>query len=247
MPYQDQYGRWYNDYGQPIQPPTGYGDGNFDPAYTAPQPYVPSYPPIGGVRQPVPPGPDASAKMFQPGFEQMGHLSQSQRQRAAYGDVSKAPVEWERFPMFPTRPLINERPDVGYLTRYYVVEFDAQTVNLEATRNIMFDFPSQIVAVNAGVSQLPNNGSNTIAAGLENYTFLLQLREETGERINTEPTFGALVAGTAQRPGMLGGRGWSIDAGGTLIVAVTPLAPSLTISVALQVVELRAGSNYTEG
>lgn len=258
MPRQDQYGRWYDDYGRPMAPPQpgyGYETGGFDSQYTDPQSYYPPNPTVGGVRQPVPPGPNASAKLFQPGFEQMGELTPAQRAQMAYGDPTTPPrtvpaptdSPWEPFPVFPTRPLINQRPDVGYVNRYYVVEFDAQTVNVEATRTILFQFPVHIVAVNAGVSQLPNNGSNVMLSDAENFSFLTLLRETTGERINTNETFGGLIMGTAQRPGQLGGRGWSIDAGGTLIVGVTPLAPSLTISVGILAVELRTGTNYTDG
>jgi hypothetical protein len=78
-------------------------------------------------------------------------------------------------------------------------------------------------------------------------TFLFRLEYTQGDKLHISQRLGSTVVGTAQRPGELGGVGYTINPGATVILGITPLLANLRIDITLVCLEMRGPSNYTGG
>lgn len=156
---------------------------------------------------------------------------------------------WVRHPFFPTAPFYSTRADIGYTTRYYtaiLLPTDADfVVGTEAIRRVQFDIPCRLIAINAGTRL--TNGAAFPVGWHRLDTFLFRLEHTQGDRLHINAVLGSAVCGSAERPGEVGGVGWTVNTGATLIVGITPLLANLQVTVALQCLEMRGPSNYVRG
>ena len=170
-------------------------------------------------------------------------------------------VPWVRFPFFPTAPFYSTNPAVGHQIRYYsggLLGTDQDvTTGSETIRVVQFDIPCRIVAINASctattaaaAAAVPFTSTNVDPRDL----FLFRVEYTTGDKLHVSARLGSTVTGTAQRPGELGGVGYTVDQGGGLILGITPspmlsnLAGAYRIDITLHALEIRGSSNFVGG
>jgi hypothetical protein len=162
------------------------------------------------------------------------------------------PVPFVRYPFFPTAPFYSTNPNVGYQTRFYstgVLYTDADyTVGSEMIRTIQFDIPCRLVAFNG--SALYYFGNPVAVAGLPlgvkpNDTYLFRAEYTTGDKLHISSRLGSTVVGSDENPGEIGGTGYTIDAGASFVIGVTPLLPNLRIDITLVCLEMRGPRNFS--
>lgn len=153
---------------------------------------------------------------------------------------------WIRAPYYPTAPFMSTDPYVGMQTRYYsalLVSTESDyTVGSGAIRRVPFDIPVRLIAMNG--TSVKTDGSALPVGWDPRDTFTIQAEYTQGDKLITNPVLGSTVLGTAQRPGELGGVGWTMNPGGTLLLTITPLVAGLRISIALACLEIRGPTNY---
>lgn len=191
-------------------------------------PYYPSGVSMPG--EPMAPGPDARAVVHQPNIQQMG---------------GPAPVSWVRVPFFPTAPFYSTSGQVGYQTRYYSGGLLNGTINTESVQIVQFDLPCRLIALNGAAVTTDGSGLPVGRSSLD--TFLFRLEYTTGDRLHITQRLASTVLGTAQRPGELGGAGYTINQGASVQLGITPLMANLRIDVTLVCLEMRGPSNFTSG
>ena len=171
--------------------------------------------------------------MDMPGLAQLGGTGQ---------------VPWVRFPFYPTSPFYSTNPNVATQTRFYgatLLSTDADyTVGTEAIRIVQFDIPCRLVAVNGAAvdTGAGAGGFNNLLNG-----FLYRMEYTTGDRLNTAARLASTCVGNMQNPGEIGGIGYNIDRGASLVLGITPLAnlPANTrIDITLVCLEIRGPTNY---
>lgn len=164
-----------------------------------------------------------------------------------------------RFPFYPTAPWYSTDVNVGYQVRMYsagMTSADADFgVGTEATRTVQFDLPCRLIAINGALTHFTNAGAmqaapNTITEQNMNLCYLFRSEYTTGDRLQTAARIATTVVGTAQNPGEIGGHGYNIDQGATLIIGITPLiAPALVstvrIDITLVCLEMRGPRNFS--
>lgn len=155
---------------------------------------------------------------------------------------------WVRFPFFPTSPFMSTNPNVGSQVRYYgatLLSTDSDyTENQESIRTVQFDIPCRLIAINAGAVD-----SNTDATTFENLLncFLFRLEYTTGDKLMTAARLASTVCGTMENVGEIGGSGYTIDQGASLVLGMTPLsnAPAnFRIDITLVCLEIRGQRNF---
>jgi hypothetical protein len=231
MPY-DTLGRPTTDiHGRAI----GY-DGYGQPYYLqAASPYGEVQP--GAAQLPQTPGPDARAMLRMPNLADLG------------GKTPGVPP-WYRQAYFPTAPFYSTDPNVGYQTRFYsqsLVPTNQQYVTgSEALLRVQFDLPCRLIAINGAAF---NTGAgNALPVGVSpRDCFLFRLSYTTGDRLMISERIASTVVGTSERPGELGGTGYSIDQGASVELGITPLLDNLRIDITLVCLELRGKKNFTDG
>jgi len=155
-----------------------------------------------------------------------------------------------RFPFFPTAPWYSTNPAVGYQVRYYstgIIGTDPDyAVNQEATRTVQFDIPCRLIAIN-GASVLTANlsGANSLNNTNMNLQYLFRTEYTTGDRLQTQARLADEVVGTMQNPGEIGGHGYNIDQGASLICGITPLQAALRIDITFVCLEMRGPRNFS--
>jgi hypothetical protein len=158
------------------------------------------------------------------------------------------PVKWVRYPFFPTAPFYSTDPNVGYQTRYYsalLISTEADyTVGTEAIRTIQFDIPSRLIAINGASFNTAAGNALPVGVGPRD-TFLFRLEYTQGDRLHINARLASTVLGTGERPGEIGGAGWTIDQGASVVLGITPLIANLRIEVTLVCMEMRGPRNYT--
>jgi hypothetical protein len=177
------------------------------------------------------------------------------------GGTSPGQPAWVRIPFFPTSPFYSTNPNVGHQIRYYsagLLGTDADvTPGSETIRTIAFDIPCRVVAINgsctpttpASAASVPFAGTSVDPRDL----FLFRVEYTTGDRLHVASRLGSTVVGTAQRPGELGGVGYTIDQGGALILGITPMASlsalggAYRIDITLHTFEVRGSANFVGG
>ena len=158
---------------------------------------------------------------------------------------------WVRFPFFPTSPFMSTDPNVGSQVRYYgatLLNTDADyTEGQEAIRLVQFDIPCRLVAINAGATDPTTNLS-----AFENLLncFLFRIEYTTGDKLMTAARLASTVCGTMENPGEIGGSGYTIDQGASLILGITPLAnapANFRVDITLVCLEIRGNRNFMGG
>jgi hypothetical protein len=154
-----------------------------------------------------------------------------------------------RAPFYPTAPFYSTDPNVGYQTRYYTTYLSPSepdyAVGGTSTRRIPFDIPVRLIAINGAAVKTDDpqylSGLNPLDM------FMLNFQYTNGDKLSTNPALASTLVGTSQRPGELGGVGWTINGGATLLTEIIPLIPSLYISINFVCLEMRGPTNYTGG
>ena len=78
--------------------------------------------------------------------------------------------------------------------------------------------------------------------------FLFRMEYTNGDQITISPRLGSNVCGTNEGArGELGGTGYTINSGGSLVLGITPLFRNLRIDITLVCLEMRGASNFTRG
>lgn len=160
------------------------------------------------------------------------------------------PVKFVRFPFYPTAPWYSTNPAVGYQVRFYstgVLPTDTDyAVNTEMLRNIQFDIPCRLIALN-GAAVLTNNlaGANSLSEINMGLQYLFRLEYTTGDRLHTTARLASTVVGTMTNPGEIGGHGYNIGQGASVTIGITPLQANLRIDVTLVCLEIRAPRNFS--
>ena len=188
-------------------------------------------PPQQGYYMPQGPNQQSRALIAQPDFPDLA------------GDVAGPNGDkWYRAPFYPTAPFIPYNPNVGMIVRHYSGGITGEAANAEVIRNVPFDIPCRLIAIN-GAAVLTTGGALPVGrASLD--TFLFRLAYTTGERLDISERLGSTVCGTAERPGELGHAGWSFSAGSSVQLGITPLLADLRIDIVLVCLEMRGASNY---
>ena len=176
------------------------------------------------------------------------------------GGVNPSIPPFVRSPYYPTAPFYSTDPNVGYQTRFYstgiVFNTDYTAPNSEVIRRVQFDIPCRLIAFNAsavpitvGASGVANTLFTEDAKGLDPRDFFLFRAEyTTGDQLTVSPRLASNVCGTnAGAQGELGGVGYTINAGGSLVIGLTPLFNGLRIDVTLVCLEMRGPSNFVRG
>jgi hypothetical protein len=79
-------------------------------------------------------------------------------------------------------------------------------------------------------------------------SFLFRVEYTTGDRLMTAARLASTVVGTQENPGEIGGTGYTIDQGASLVLGITPLAnapANFRIDITLVCLEVRGQSNFT--
>jgi hypothetical protein len=164
-----------------------------------------------------------------------------------------------RFPFYPTAPWYSTDVNVGYQVRYYsagLVSTDADySLGQEAIRTVQFDLPCRLIAINGALSHFTNAGAmqaapDTINEQTMNLCYLFRSEYTTGDRLQTAARLATTVVGTAKNPGEIGGHGYNIDQGATLILGITPLIAAAALStvridITLVCLEMRGPRNFS--
>ena len=160
------------------------------------------------------------------------------------------PQRFIRAPFYPTAPFYSTNPNVGYQTRFYsagLLSTDTDyAVNSESIRRVQFDIPCRLIAING--SSFSTGVGNALPVGVSAQdTFLFRLEYTQGDNLHISQRLGSTVVGYAQRTGEIGGVGYTINPGATVILGITPLLANLRIDITLVCLEMRGPSNYTGG
>jgi hypothetical protein len=80
--------------------------------------------------------------------------------------------------------------------------------------------------------------------------FLFRVEYTTGDRLHVNARLGSTVLGTADSPGEIGGVGYTVDQGGSLIFGITPINPipaTFRIDITLHALEMRGSAIFFGG
>ena len=216
----------YDRYGNPITPYSGQHQHTYGQV-------APPYQQNGRYDFASPPPP--AAKLNMPTMGELG---------------GTGAVPWVRFPYYPTAPFYSTNPNVGTQTRYYgatVLSTDNDvTLGSETIRTIQFDIPVRLIAINGAAVATTYSA---IVPPTENNlnTFLFRMEYTTGDKLMTAARLASTCLGSQENPGEIGGTGYTIDQGASLVLGITPLAnlTGLTwrIDITLVCLEVRGQTN----
>lgn len=213
----------YDQFGNPIHPHTG--------QLTSYGQVAPPYQQRGRSEFAAPPPP--MAKMNMPSMNDLG---------------GRQGVPWVRFPYYPTAPFYSTNPNVGTQTRFYgatLLSSDSDvTAGSETIRTVQFDIPVRIIAIN-GICKNTAASAEFDAGTRDN--FLFRVEYTTGDKLMTGARIASTVIGTQENPGEIGGTGYTVDAGASLVLGITPLSnlssSDYRIDITLVCLEIRGQSN----
>lgn len=164
----------------------------------------------------------------------------------------KGEVPFVRFPYYPTSPFYSTNPNVGTQTRFYgatLLNTDPDyTAGSESIRIVQFDIPVRLIAINAAATDPTTVTTSANPAQNMLNSFLFRVEYTTGDRLMTAARLASTVVGTQENPGEIGGTGYTIDQGASLVLGITPLlnAPAnFRIDITLVCLEVRGQSNFT--
>lgn len=162
---------------------------------------------------------------------------------AELGGQNPAYPAFYRNPFFPTAPFYSTNPNVGYQTRFYSAGIANTAADQEQVVAVQFDLPCRLIAING--ASFTTEDPWTFPAGLgPRDTFLFRLEYTTGDKLHISQRLASTVVGSAERPGELGGTGYTIDQGATVLLGITPLLANLRIDITLVCLEMRGARNY---
>jgi hypothetical protein len=208
--------------------------------------------PYGGYgyanpNQMQPAGQQNSAVVSMPSIGQMGGVQPNQ-------------PSWFRFPFFPTAPFYSTNPNVSTQVRYYsagITSADTDvTLGQETIRTVTFDIPARVIAIEGSFAYTANpNTDNFLANGGHKLdTFLFRIEYTTGDRLHINPRLASTVIGTAENPAEIGGVGYTVDQGASLITGITPLNniteadnAAWRIDITFHCLEMRGSANFVGG
>lgn len=204
--------------------------GHYPPGYPAPPPgwvYAPAQP------QPAPaPAPYPTALVAPPSAAQLG---------------GEQPLPFVRFPFYPTAPYYSTNPNVGYQVRFYSTGLNRTDadylLNSEAIRAVQFDIPCRVIAINGAA--VDGTGVITYTTTNMNLQYLFRAEYTTGDKLTVTARLANTVVGTAENPGEIGGHGYNIDQGASLMIGLTPLVANLRIDITLVCLEMRPPRNFS--
>lgn len=151
---------------------------------------------------------------------------------------------WYSRPFFPTAPLFSTEDRVGHVSRFYSTGIVNQPAGGAVPTTVQFDLPCRVIAANASAMDTAAIANLTGVNPLS--LFSVQIDYVTGERLLVNgPRIAATFLGSAERPGEIGGFGWTVNPGGAFIVTITPWVANLRIDIVFHVLELRGASNFT--
>ena len=184
---------------------------------------------------------EPTAKVAMPTVGQMG------------GDPSQGRPAWVRFPFFPTAPYYSTNPNVGYQTRFYsvgILSTDTDVaIGAESIRTVAFDIPCRVIAFNGSCVNTAVNGALPVGVNPRD-CFLFRAEYTTGDRLHVAARLGSTVLGLGDSPGEIGGVGYTIDQGGSLVLGITPINPipaGFRIDITIHVLEMRGSANFVGG
>lgn len=155
---------------------------------------------------------------------------------------------WVRFPFYPTSPYTSTDPNVGTQVRYYGASLTSGdsdiATNSESIRTVQFDIPCRLVAINAAC--VDTSTEQTTYENLLN-CFLFRMEYTTGDKLHTAARLASTVVGSMENPGEIGGVGYTIDQGASVILGITPLGNLPTnyrIDITLVCLEIRGNRNF---
>lgn len=165
------------------------------------------------------------------------------------------PLPFVRFPFFPTAPWYSTNPQVGYQVRYYSAgvnynDADYVSAGTELIRTVQFDLPVRLIAINGAAIPInaqtgqPDVTSNAFTEQAMNLQYLFRAEYTSGDKLHTQSRLASTVVGTSRNPGEIGGHGYNIDQGATLVLGITPLLLNLKIDISLVCLEMRAPRNF---
>ena len=175
-------------------------------------------------------GPNSGARVSMPNVASMG------------GDGRDGTPAWYRSPFYPTAPFYSTKQDIGYQTRFYSGGILNQAASVEVLTTIQFDLPVRLIAINGAA--VTTNATALTAGFAPNDFWLFRLQYSNGDLLHTGTRIASTVVGSAERPGELGGAGWTIDQGASVTLSITPLLANLRIDVTLVCLEMRGRSNF---
>ncbi len=170
-----------------------------------------------------------------------------------------------RFPFYPTAPWYSTDVSVGYQVRMYSTGCASNEadyiINTELIRTVQFDLPCRLIAINGAATVLTAAGAQGLQGGLPsspteqnmNLLYLFRAEYTTGDRLQTAARLASTVVGNAKNPGEIGGHGYNIDQGATLVIGLTPLVapgsypngPVVRIDITLVCLEMRGPRNFS--
>lgn len=162
-------------------------------------------------------------------------------------------IPWVRFPFYPTAPFTSTNPNVGTQTRFYgatLLSTDADyTIGSESIRTVQFDIPCRLIAfTGACVNTTVTGGAGTFANYNGNNNYLFRMEYTTGDKLMTASRVASTVVGSAERPAEIGGTGYTIDQGASVVLGITPLACltglTVRIDITLVCLEIRGNRNF---
>ena len=165
----------------------------------------------------------------------------------------KGAVPWVRVPFYPTAPFTSTNVNVGTQTRFYgatLLSTDADyTIGSESIRTIQFDIPCRLIAINgACVNVTVAGGAGTFSDNNGNNNYLFRLEYTTGDKLMTAGRVASTVVGSAERPAEIGGTGYTIDQGASVVLGITPLGTltglTVRIDITLVCLEIRGNRNF---
>jgi hypothetical protein len=161
------------------------------------------------------------------------------------GDGKSGMPAWYRQAYYPTAPFYSTNPNVGYQTRFYSTGVVNATAGSETLAIIQFDLPCRLIAING--SAFNTAAGNAFPVGVNpRDTFLFRLEYTTGDKLHISQRLGSTVCGTSERPGEIGGVGYTIDQGASVSIGITPLLPNLRIDITLVCLEMRGPRNFIQ-
>jgi len=155
-------------------------------------------------------------------------------------------VQFRAMPVNIARVLLPQDERIAVVPRVRsVVDVVNQAANSPIIRPVRIDIPFTAYALVGWAT--PSDGT-ALADNLHPLaTFLIEVRDSGSNLFTTEPTLARNVLGTAERPGQIGGYGYTFDRGTNLEFTITPLLANLRISVAAWGIDFMGPANFAAG
>ena len=158
---------------------------------------------------------------------------------------------WIARPVFPTAPLVPLNNNVGTQIRFYGASFSYQdsdyTVGSEMTRNVQFDIPCRVVAINGGGQYYDDsNNIQSLPTGyMFNDLYGIQILYVTGDKLHTGVRTASTTIGSGENPGEIGSTGVAVNSNSTISIIIIPKIANLKVDISFHCLEIRGRSNFS--